>query len=207
MDTTLEVSSRVVIGKGENRKARARGLVPAVVYGKTQTPIPVAVDPTKLVEVFKQTQDRNTIVSIKVGDGDVIPCLVREVQRHPLSRKIIHVDFYAVPKEEPIEVVVPIRPTGRPKGAQLGGRLRLIRREIRISARYDLIPEAIEVDVSPLDIGDHIRASAMNLPEGVTLVVDNDFIVVTVTGKQSDRQDAQTAAAEPAEAAAEPAEA
>lgn len=205
MDTTLEVSSRAVIGKGENRKARARGLVPAVVYGKTQTPIPVAVDPTKLVEVFKQTQDRNTIVSIKVGDGDVIPCLVREVQRHPLSRKIIHVDFYAVPKEDPIEVVVPIRPVGRPKGAQLGGRLRLIRREIRISARYDLIPEAIEVDVSDLDIADHIRASQMTLPEGVTLVVDNDFIVVTVTGKQSDRQDAIAAAA-PA-AAAEPAEA
>ena len=195
MESTLEVSPRVVIGKGENRKARSRGLVPAVVYGKTQKPVPVAVDPAKLVEVFKQTQDRNTILSIKVGDGDAIPCLVREVQRHPLSRKIIHVDFYAVPTEDAIEVVVPIRPVGRPKGALLGGRLRLVRREIRISARYDVIPEAIEVDVSDLDIADNIRASAMTLPDGVTLVIDNDFIVITVTGKQSDRQDAVAAPA------------
>lgn len=204
MDTTLEVSPRVVIGKGENRKARTRGVVPAVVYGKLQEPIPVAIDPVKLVELFKQTQNRNTIVSVTVGGGAPIPCLVREVQRHPLSREIIHVDFFAVPKEDEIEVVVPIVAVGRPKGALLGGRLRVVRREIKIKSRYDRFPENIEVDVSDLDIGDNIRASAMTLPEGVSLVIDNDFIVMSVTGKQAERGAEEPAKAE---AAAEPAKA
>ena len=106
MDTTLEVSSRVVIGKGENRKARSRGVVPAVVYGKEQQAIAIAIDPAKLVELFKQTQDRNTIIGVKVEGGEAIPCLVREVQRHPLSRAIVHVDFFAVPKVDEIEIVV-----------------------------------------------------------------------------------------------------
>ncbi|MEZ4241168.1 MAG: 50S ribosomal protein L25 [Myxococcota bacterium] len=184
MEAVLQVSPRDAQGKGASRKARADGKVPAVVYGPAHEAQSVTIDPVELVELFKTSRNRNTIVSVVVDGAEGVPCLVREVQRHPLSRDILHVDFFAVPREEEIEVMVPIRPVGRPAGAQLGGRLRLIRREVKVTCRYDRIPEAIEVDSTPLDIGQFVKASQMPLPEGVSLVSDHDFNVVSVVGKK-----------------------
>jgi len=199
MDTTIEVVPRLGTGKGNNRKARARGIVPGVVYGKEQEARPIEIDPVKLVELFKATGNRNTIVSVRIGQDAPIPCLVREVQRHPVSRAIRHVDFYAVP-QTPIEVMVPLRPVGRPKGALLGGRLRVIRRELKVACRYDKIPEALDLDVSPLEVGDSVRASEMTMPEGVSLVLTGDFLVVNILGKrEGGPADEAPAAAAPAE--------
>ncbi len=184
MDTTIEAAARTTTGKGWARKSRAAGRLPSVVYGPTQAPQPVDVDPGALVNLFKETGNRNTVVQLKVGDGEAFPCLVREVQRHPVTRRILHVDFYAVPVEGEIGVVVPLRTVGRPKGAVLGGRLRLIRRSVTASCRYDRIPEAFEVDVTQMDIGDMIKASEIPLPEGVSLAYDNDYNVITVYGKR-----------------------
>jgi large subunit ribosomal protein L25 len=188
METTLEATPRTSSGKGDARKNRALGRVPAVVYGLGREPEAVAIDPHALVELFKQTNNRNTIVRLKVGGGAEVPCLVREVQRHPVSRKILHVDFYAVP-ETPIEIVVPLRAVGRPKGALLGGRVRLIRRELRVMCRPDQIPEALEVDVSPLDVDEYLKASAIPLPKGVTLLYETDFNVINVYGKSKIKDD------------------
>ena len=81
--------------------------------------------------------------------------------------------------------MVPVVPVGRPKGAILGGRVRLIRRKVRATCRYDHIPEKFEVDTTPLDIGDMVKASEIPMPEGVELVYDNDYNVVTVYGKKA----------------------
>lgn len=184
MDTTLAVTPRSETGKGWARRTRAEGQVPAVVYGPTTDPKTVTVDPEALVELFKQTQDRNTIVNVQV-DGDAHPCLVREVQRHPLSREILHVDFYAVPQDREIEVMVPLNPVGRPAGATLGGRVRLIRRSVKAQARFDKLPKQFDVDVSPLHIGDRILASEIPMPDGVSLVYDNDYNVIELYGKKA----------------------
>jgi large subunit ribosomal protein L25 len=184
METTLQATLRTDSGKGDARKARAAGRLPAVVYGPVTAPQPVSVDPEALVDIFKRTGNKNTIIDLDV-DGSVVPCLVREVQRHPLTREMLHVDFYAVPREDRIEVMVPIVPVGRPKGAILGGRVRLIRRKVKAACRYDHIPEKFEVDTTPLDIGDMVKASEIPLPEGVELVFDNDYNVVTVYGKKA----------------------
>ncbi|MEQ1569101.1 MAG: 50S ribosomal protein L25 [Myxococcota bacterium] len=196
MDTSIEVTPRPVGGKGANRKSRARGIVPAVVYGRTRAPVPVEVDPIKLTELFKATGDRNTILKLKIG-AESVNCLVREVQRHPVSRAILHVDFYAVP-DDAIEVMVPLRPVGRPKGAVVGGRVQLIRRQLKVACKADNIPAAIDVDVSPMDVGDAYRVSHLTLPEGVTLAASDDFLVVRLAGKRSDvAEEAKPAAAAP----------
>ncbi len=184
MDTTLDVTPRSETGKGWARQVRAEGKVPAVVYGPTTDPKTVTVDPQALVDLFKATQDRNTIVQLQV-EGATHPCLVREVQRHPLTREILHVDFYAVPQDKQIEVMVPLNPVGRPKGATLGGRVRLIRRELRAAAIFDKIPKQFDVDVSHLDIGDRMKASEIPMPEGVSLAFDNDFDVIELYGKKA----------------------
>lgn len=184
MDTTIQATPREQSGKGWARKMRAEGRLPAVVYGPSFGPRPISVSPVELLGLFKETGNRNTVVEIKIAEDAAVPCLVREVQRHPVSRELLHVDFYAVDREGEVEVMVPLRPVGRPKGAILGGRLRLIRRKVKATCRYDRIPESFEVDVSPMDIGDMVKASEIPLPEGVRLVYDHDYNVVTVYGKR-----------------------
>ena len=185
VDNTLEATPRPRAGKGWARKARAEGRLPAIVYGPKTEPQPISVDGDVLQSIFKRTQDRNTIVDLKLeGDGGTVPCLVREVQRHPLSREILHVDFYAVDPEGQVEVMVPLRTRGRPKGAVLGGRIRLIRRAIKATCTYDKIPESLDVDVTPLDIGDMVKVSELPLPDGVSLIYDHDYNVITLYGKR-----------------------
>jgi len=185
MDTTLQVNIREKSGKGWARKVRAAGKVPGVIYGPKHDARSVELDPEPLVELFRQTGDRNTIVQVSVdGNKETIPCLVREVQRHPVRRDLLHVDLYAVPTDKPIEVLIPINAVGRPMGALLGGRLRLIRRQVAVMCPFDGIPSSFEVDVSPLDIGDIVKASDLPLPDGVSLVFDNDYNVLTLYGKK-----------------------
>ncbi|MEN0068564.1 MAG: 50S ribosomal protein L25 [Myxococcota bacterium] len=187
MDTTLNVTPREETGKGWARKARAAGKLPGVLYGPKTEPKALEVDPNALLNLFKETGDRNTIVQVTV-DGNATPCLVREVQRHPVSRELLHVDFYAVDPESEIEVMVPLRATGRPKGAILGGRLRIVRRRVKVACKYDKIPTELVCDISPLDIGEMIMASEIPLPEGVSLVADNDFQVMSLYGKKRGAQ-------------------
>ncbi|MBX2800452.1 MAG: 50S ribosomal protein L25 [Myxococcales bacterium] len=191
MDTTINVQVREATTKGGARKVRAEGKLPAVVYGPAHEPRPIVVDPVALTGLFKHTQDRNTVVDLKIGEEAVVPCLVREVQRHPVSRQILHVDFYAVDREADVEVMVPLTTVGRPKGALMGGRVRLIRRTVRAACRYDRIPSEFEVDVSHLDIGDMVKASEIPLPDGVRLVYDNDYNVITLYGKRRGRASAE----------------
>jgi len=203
MDLTLEASLRPSTRKGAARKGRAAGTVPAVVYGPTHATVPVSVDPVRLQEIFKGTGDRNTVLSVKVGDAAPVSCMVREVQRHPVSRQILHVDLYAVP-EHAVTVAVPIAAVGRPKGALIGGRLRTIRRSLTVRCRYDLIPKALEVDITPLDVGDVIRVSQIATPAGVQVVYDSDFPVLSIIGKvQKEVEEVKPAAAAPAAAPAD----
>ncbi|MFT4621996.1 MAG: large subunit ribosomal protein L25 [Myxococcota bacterium] len=184
MDTRLEANVRAdARGKGAARKLRASGRLPGVVYGPTTTSMVVDIDPVELEHLYKRTGDRNTLVSLVVGDA-TYPVLVREVQRHPLTREMLHVDFYVPPTDRRIEVLVPIEPVGRPAGASLGGRLRVIRRTVKASCPYNAIPKSFVVDVSSMHIDDIVRASEIATPDGVDLVFDSDFNVLTVYGKR-----------------------
>lgn len=193
MDLTLEATPRSSSRKGAARKNRAAGTVPGVVYGPTHAATPVTLDPARLLDIFKETGDRNTIVSVKVGGAAPVPCMVREVQRNPVTRQVLHVDLYAVP-QHPVTVKVPVAPVGRPKGALIGGRLRTIRRELVVRCTADRIPKHLEVDVSGLDVQDVIRVSQVPTPEGVTVVYDADFPVLSCVGKVA--KDAPAAAEE-----------
>lgn len=183
MSTTLAVETRADTGKGVARKLRASGMVPGVVYRGGEASKPIALDPAKLLEIFRKTRNANTILDVDI-DGTTHRVLVKEAQRHPVSREILHVDLYEVADGEPIEVMVAVRGVGRPIGAQRGGRLQLIRREVRVRATWDRIPEAIEVDIRGLDVGGIIRASEITPPEGVELVYKQDFNVLTIIGKR-----------------------
>ena len=200
METTLAANARdVARGKSGTRKARAKGLLPAVVYGPGSQPISIEVEPRALTEMFRKSNDRNTIVQLSL-EGRNVPCLVREVQRHPLSREILHVDFYAVTNELPLRTSVPLVVVGKSKGLSLGGRVQLLRRTVDVLCKFDCIPKSIEIDVSETDIGDTIRVSSVKAPAGVEIQFDQDFPVVSVAGKLKEREETPAAGAEGAAA-------
>jgi len=189
MDTQLSANVRDHSqGKGGARKARKGGGLPAVVYGPSNAPLSITVDPKGLEEIFRKSQNRNTVVELQLS-GQSVPVLVREVQRHPVSRQILHVDFYRVDVNRPVRVEVPVVATGKAKGLAGGGRVQIMRRALQVEVSFDKIPTAIEVDTTDLDIADTIRVSAVVPPAGVKVLFDQDYPVVTLAGKIRDRAD------------------
>lgn len=194
METSLVAQSRATErGKSGTRKVRAAGQVPAVVYGPKQDAIAVSVDPHALSEMFRKSNNRNTVVEIKL-DGQVLHCLVREVQRHPLSRTIEHVDFYKVEANQAVVVEVPVNTTGKSKGLASGGRVQIVRKTLDVKCAYTAIPTSVDVDVSDLDVGDYLKVSQLTAPSGVQLVFSQDFPVVRIEGKQKDKAEEAQAA-------------
>ncbi|MBN2799838.1 MAG: 50S ribosomal protein L25 [Deltaproteobacteria bacterium] len=185
METSLNAELRQDnFGKEGARKLRASGGLPGVVYGPESSPISITVDPHELDTIFRHSQNRNTVVELQVGD-ETIPCLVREVQRHPVTRAYKHVDFYRLSLARPVTVMVPVVSVGKSLGASIGGRVRIIRREMKVRCPYTMIPATVPVDVTKMNIGDMVKASEIPAPEGTELLFETDFNVVTIYGKKA----------------------
>ena len=183
---TMAASTRTLTGKGAARKIRKSGLIPAVVYREGKVPALITINPKTLVFHFEKTRNPNTLVTLEVEGGNNATCLVKEVQRHPVSGAIRHVDFYEVLSEESIVVSVPVKTTGRAVGTTLGGAIRIIRRDLDIRCAANNIPQSINVDVTSLDIGKFIKVNEIPNPEGVEILFDDNriFNVVTVVKRR-----------------------
>lgn len=177
---SLSSQARTEFGKGAARKLRASGRIPVAVYRGGNDPAHLSVDPAELDAVFRKSQNRNTLLDL----GGRI-CLVKDVQRHPVSRRVRHLDLYEVDPNEEVLVVVPIRSVGTAEGVKMGGRLRTLKRDIRVRCKPADIPEAIEYDVSNVGIGRFIRTTEATVPAGVTLANKVDENVFTVVGKKA----------------------
>jgi large subunit ribosomal protein L25 len=203
-ETALVVSTREGTGKGANRKLRAGGRVPAILYGQGKASIALAIDSRALEKVLK-AGGANTLLDLTVEgrtDLGTPVALVKELQRDPLRGSIVHADLYQVDLTKTVEVEVPIHLVGKPRGLDFGGLLEHLLREVRIECLPRAIPEAIDVDVSALEIGDVVHVRDLPLPNGVTLVSDPDLGVATVALPQAEETPAAAEAAAPAEGAA-----
>lgn len=184
IDITLEATPREGTGKGPNRRLRVQDRVPAVLYGHgIDQAHTVSVDPKEMLKVLRTAWGQNVLLTLNVG-GRSHKVMCREVQRDPVSRKIRHVDFVSPNPEKDVTVWVPLNVTGRSVGVQAGGKLRQPYREIRLKTRPALIPAAVDVDITPLDIGQGIMASDLRLGEGVTVVYDRDFAVAQIVASK-----------------------
>ena len=196
----LEVSLRDGRGKSVTRKLRAQGKVPAVVYGSGIEPTPIVVESLGLAKVLRGGV--NALVDLKGAKAiEGKPVLVKEVQRDPLSRKVVHCDLYAVNLKARIDVEVPLHFVGIPRGVALdGGVLEPLLRTLEVSTMPLSIPESIEVDVSNLGIGDAIHVRDLLLPPDVILKTDADVTVTHVVTPRLEEVAAPVAAVEGAEA-------
>jgi large subunit ribosomal protein L25 len=164
METTLQAEVRSERGKNDARRLRRAGRVPAVVYGEggggaaPSGALAISVDPGALLRVLHSDAGANTLIGLTVGDGDSAKVLIKDYLVDPVSRGLLHVDFYRVAMDKVITVTVRIELTGEAEGVKVqGGLIDFVQREVAIACLPSEIPEHIEVDVSSLKIGQGIR--------------------------------------------------
>ena len=185
---SLKATIRTDSGKGVARKIRREGKIPAVVYRGGDNAISMVIDPAEITLKFNRTGNRNTLVSLDLESGSRL-CLVREVQRHPVSGNLRHIDFYEVEDNQYITVLVPVQASGTAMGIKLGGQLQLMRRDLSVRCKPADIPSAVTIDVTELDVGEFIRVSQVIAPENTELIYGGDFNVLTVVGKRGPKEE------------------
>lgn len=198
---TLSASVRENSGKGVARSLRTSGRVPAVIYGHGRDPQPLSIDTRELEKLLSHISAENTVIDLTV-DGSGARTIIREIQRHPFKRQILHVDFQELVAGEKIIVRVPIVLMGVPDGVRMdGGILDQTMRELEVEVDPSDIPNHIEIDVTKMVIGSSLHVSDIQLPPGVEIVGDEDASVAVVSAP---RAAIETVAVEESAIGAEP---
>ena len=176
----LKAELRSETGKGANRKLRAAGRVPAVLYGHGERTRSLTLDAHDFSRMLSAVHVENTIIELDIAGEGTVRTLVREIQSHAWREAVLHVDFYQIHAGEKLTVAVPLRFLGTAPGVKAGGMLQHTLDEIEVSCLPDAIPQSFEIDISGLEIGDSVHVSQIALPEGVELVEDADRTVCSL---------------------------
>ena len=201
-DITVAAEPRDSRGKNEARRLRAKGIMPAVVYGGPAGPQAVSVNPKEVARILHSKTGHNTIFNLSLAQEST-PVMVVDWQFDPIKDSLLHVDLKRIDLSKRISVNVPVVTQGDPKGVKVqGGIHEIVTREIQIECLPDEIPEQFTVDVSELTIGQSVRAGEIPLPGAIKLLSPADAVISHVV---SLRAEETTPAAVGAEAAAPPA--
>lgn len=185
-EIVVAAQTRGELGKNANRRLRAAGRIPGVVYATGKAAVSVSVSPKEIGAVLKSAAGENTIFELEL-DGERRKVILQEYQVEPLRGQLLHADFYEVALDKPIEVKVPVELVGTPVGVKVeGGLLDFITRELDIVCLPALIPNKITVDVSALQIGKHLRVADVALPDGVSFVSEPELVVAHVVVKRAE---------------------
>lgn len=198
---TLLAEKRDRAGKGVARALRLQHKVPAVIYGDKKEPVLIALPEKEVVKEYMHGYMFTHLCELDIA-GKKELCLARDVQTHPVTDRIEHIDFLRVSPKTKINVQVPVHFINQDKSAALkaGGVLNVVRHEAELECSATDIPEYIEVDISEFKFGDSIRISHAALPPGATPSVDRDFVLATMVASRAaasadSTEEAATAAA------------
>jgi large subunit ribosomal protein L25 len=204
----ITIERRSQGGKGAARRLRRAGSIPAVFYGPERATTAVSMRAEEFEHKLTHLEGSHLIrlLATRPDDRDLHDkmALVREVQRHPVTDRVLHIDFYEVDLTARLTVSVPLRFVGKAAGVVAGGILQPVLREIEVDCLPTEIPEFIEVDVSRLGIHEAVHVSDVRLPEGVVAVTSAGKTLVTVLPPtvEEAKPAAEAAEAAPAEGAA-----
>ena len=178
----LMAQRRTEIGRGAVRKLKARGVVPAIIYGAKDKPEPLQFSRRDINAMLSHASGENILVELEIaGDGKNRLALVQEVQHSPVGGDVLHIDFHAVSMDEMIQAEVPLEPTGVANGVKnFGGLLEQNLRSLAIECLPRDLPDIITVDVSALEIGDSIHVRDIQLPTGVITRIQPDLTAFSV---------------------------
>lgn len=185
MDTniSLPVAKRTTSGKGENRRMREQGLVPAVFYNAKGENQMIAVEAKKLGKTYEKVGSTQVFDLEIEGDGKA-KALIWQLHRHPYRNEVLHVDFYGVDMDKPLRIEVPVKTTGVAFGIKTqGGRLENYRDVLEVEALPGDIPKTITLDITELRAGESIHVADIELPENVKISYDENFAVLGIASK------------------------
>jgi large subunit ribosomal protein L25 len=180
MEVNLKAQPRSETGKGPAHRVRVLGKVPAVLYGPSVDPVSLLVDAKEFRHALATEAGANVLINLQVEGANRFLTVAREVQVHPVRGTILHIDFVNISRDVKIHAVVPIHPVGESRGVKEGGELDVYIHELHLEALPADVPDAIEVDVSSLGIGDGLKAGELKLPNGVELLSAADDLVLQV---------------------------
>jgi large subunit ribosomal protein L25 len=184
-EVRLKASKRGDAGKGSARRTRAAGRVPGVVYGRGMEPVSISVDRREFVTALLSDSGMNTLLDLEI-DGDTTLALTKELQRDPVRGTLLHADFVKVDRTVEVEVEVPVHIAGESPGAKEGGVLEHPLHTLHVRALPGDVPEAIDADVSGLNIGDSLRVSDLAAGLSFTILNDPDTVVASVVAPISE---------------------
>ncbi|HEX2196281.1 MAG TPA: 50S ribosomal protein L25/general stress protein Ctc [Actinomycetota bacterium] len=186
-EVRLKADRRGDSGKGSARRTRAAGRVPGVVYGRGMDPIAISVDRREFVTALLSDSGMNTLLDLEI-EGDTTLALTRELQRDPVRGTLLHADFVKVDRSVEVEVEVPVHVVGESPGAKEGGVLEHPLFTVHVRALPTAVPEAIEADVSALNIGDTLRVADLATAGTYTITNDPETVVASVVAPISEEE-------------------
>ena len=193
----LKAYPRTQSRRGEVRKLRATGRVPAVIYGRQAKPQNLEISSKEITDLIHHSISENLLVDLSVESDARAKrlALVQEIQHHPLDGNVLHVDFHEVTENEKVVVMVPLETAGEATGVKnSGGVLEHIVFKLKVRALPKDLPEQIVVDVSHLELGKAIHLGEIKTPAGVEIIGDKDIAVISVAMPRAEEEVAAVAA-------------
>lgn len=206
----VEAEPRSSFGKGPNRRLRASGKVPAILYGAAKKTVPLAVDPEQVVNIIRSHGGVNTIFELTIkGAKGTENVMIKDYQLEPVDHDLLHADLIRIAMDKEMTLSVTVELTGTAVGVKTGGgMLDFVTRAVDVSCLPKDIPETIVADVTALEIGDYIRVSDLEVPAGVTLISEGHVVLAHVLAPKAEEVEELTeeeaAAAEAAAAGESP---
>ena len=181
-EITAEV--RTSKGKGPARRLRRSGRIPAVLYGGSEGATPLQMKPERIELLRRQPLGWNTPLTLDVdGMSGKQLVMVKGVQRHPVSRRLLHVDFWQIDENKAILFAIRVEAVGHSMALELGGQIHLMRHTLDVLCKPRDIPEVITVDISDMEVGDKLYVDEVPIPENVQVVYDERFPLATILAK------------------------
>lgn len=194
----LSAVARDRVGKGAARAIRRQGMIPAVVYGVGQPPKAIAIQFKEAKKLIYDGGFMTTMFEIDI-QGDKERVIPRDYQLDPVKDMPIHIDFFRVAKGQMVTVDVPVHFLNQETcvGIKRGGTLNVVRHTVELNVPADAIPDAIEIDIQNLEMGDSLHISAVTLPKGCTPTIDDrDFTIATIATPAGFKEEAEEGEAE-----------
>lgn len=190
----LKAQLRTTKGNGPARAMRRDGRVPAVLYGPTTEPNMISIGARDFSNILKQGSIGRSIINLEIdGVKGTKATMVKELQTHPMSQNVLHVDFYEVDMTRKIKVNVPVTTTGKSVGVELGGMLQIIRRELEVYCLPNEIPQTITIDITDLEIGDSVHVNDIETEGGVEIPHEVNFTVLTILSPKKAEEEVEEA--------------
>lgn len=185
MEVRIDVTATPRSGRGKElaRRLRRQGIIPAVFYGPGQEAMAISVNRADLKGAILASASGQVLIKLIIqnnGSTTTSVAVIKDYQVDPVRRDLLHADFYVVDLSKPLQVEVGVHLIGRPIGAERGGILQEVRREVLVSALPQDLPQYIEVDVSGLNLGESLNVRDLPVPPGVEILTDASYTIAAV---------------------------